>query len=229
MVISEHLKIISEKIGSLSCHPHQTTLIAVIKSQPFEKIKGAIVCGQRNFGENYAQEFLSHQENFKNIKDIRWHFIGHLQKNKVRLIIDKVDLIHSLDSDALALEINKRAKAISKIQPVLIEVNLGGEETKSGIAVKEVSPLIEKMNSLTHIDLQGFMTVPPYKTDPQRVRPFFQELRKIRDEINKKTLYKHPLSELSMGMSHDFEVAIEEGATMVRIGTGIFGAREKSL
>ncbi len=224
--VAENLQKIREKLKGKNIR-----LIAVSKGQPVKKISEALHAGQTDFGENYVQELLEHVVSVEASPDgpplqIHWHFIGHLQKNKVRLIIDKVDLIHSLDSYKLAIEIDKRAKVISKIQPVLIEVNLGGEETKSGIAVEEVAPLIEKIQNLLSIDLQGFMSIPPYRANPEDVRPYFKRLREIRDEINKKKLYKHPLTQLSMGMSHDFQVALEEGATLVRIGTGIFGERQ---
>lgn len=219
--IPQNLSLLGDKIGKAGS---VVRLVAVTKAQPIEKIREVIGAGQRDFGENYAQELVEHYGAAQ--QPVHWHFIGHLQRNKVRLIIDKVDLIHSLDSYELAVEIDKRAKTISKIQPVLIEVNLGGEETKSGIAPEVVFPLVEKINSLDHLDLKGLMTIPPYRPDPEEVRPFFRRLREIRDAINAQRLYKHPLTELSMGMTHDFEVAIEEGATIVRIGTGIFGERD---
>ncbi len=198
-------------------------LVAVTKSQAITKIQEAVAAGQIDFGENYAQELLEHVGIGENL---RWHFIGHLQRNKVRQVIDKVSLIHSVDSIDLAREIDKRAAALSKIQPVLIEINLAGEESKSGIAEANLESLITQMNSLDHVLLKGLMTLPPYREEAEESRPFFRRLREIRDAINKRNLYKHPLTELSMGMSQDFEIAIEEGATLLRIGTGIFGERK---
>lgn len=215
----------TQAAGRSQRSPSEINLVAVAKKQPDEKILEVFHEGQHDFGENYAQELLSHFSLLTQEPSIRWHFIGHLQRNKVRQILDKVSLIHSLDSLDLAKEIDRRAGLLPKIQPVLIEVNLGGEETKTGIHPPEINHLVEKLNLLPHLDLQGLMTIPPYRADPEEARPFFKKLRAIRDAINHQKLYKHPIFELSMGMTHDFEVAIEEGATIVRIGTGIFGER----
>ncbi len=159
---------------------------------------------------------------------MRWHFIGHLQRNKVRQIIDKTALIHSVDSQPLAREIDRRAASIGRCQPILIEINLRGESSKAGTPPDQVEPLVREIEALSHVSLRGLMTMPPYSEDPESSRPFFRKLREIRDAINTKKLYKEPLKELSMGMTGDFKVAIEEGATMVRIGTGIFGERTKN-
>lgn len=230
-MITERLAEIYRRIAEAAVRskrdPREITLVAVAKGQPVEKINEAIKAGQRDFGENYAQEMLAHAG--AGLKPApAWHFIGHLQRNKVRQIIDKVSLIHSVDSSALAAEIDRRAAAVTKVQPVLIEVNLGGEVSKTGIAAAEVEKLVGMMRQLDHTDLRGLMVIPPYDLDARKSRPFFRTLREIRDAINRKTLYKHPLTELSMGMTHDFEVAIEEGATIIRIGTGIFGERAKN-
>ena len=221
------------------------TLVAVAKGQPVEKIREALAAGQIVFGENYSQELIAHQggippPRFPWLPDaplklrgapgghgdpgggIRWHFIGHLQHNKVRQIIANVDLIHSVDSIDLAREIDKRAAAAGKFQQILVEVNLGGEESKTGAAPEEVSELVREIAVLDHLDLRGLMTMPPPEEDP---RPYFRRLREIRDSINSQNVYKRPLMELSMGMTDDFETAIEEGATLIRVGTGIFGPR----
>ncbi len=207
------------------------TLIAVSKGQPREKIIEAIEVGQRDFGENYAQELMDHagagRTQGSPLQDIRWHFIGHLQRNKVKVLLPHVTLIHSIDSLPLAQEIDKRAASLDRVASVLIEVNLGGEASKSGIAENEVKNLIRSLKELPHVDLKGLMVLPPFETNPEKSRPFFRRLREIRDAINRQNVYKHPLSELSMGMTYDFEVAIEEGATIIRVGTGIFGEREK--
>lgn len=215
-MIRERLQEIRNRIG-------QVTLVAVSKGQPLERIREAIEAGQRDFGENYAQELLEHTT----LAGATWHFIGHLQRKKVKTILPHVSLIHSVDSLPLAQEIDKRAAELSRVMPVLIEVNLGGESSKSGIAEGEAEKLVRSLKDLPHVDLKGLMVLPPFDNDPEKTRPFFRRLREIRDAINKQNVYKHPLSELSMGMTHDFEIAIEEGATIVRIGTGIFGEREK--
>lgn len=203
--------------------PNEIKLVAVAKGQPAEKIAEAIQAGQRDFGENYAQELSAHAgAGFQPAPT--WHFIGHLQRNKVRQIIDKVEWIHSVDSTALAQEIDRKAAQAGKIQKILVEVNLGEEESKTGIKPEYLEELIEAVKKLGHLDFKGLMTVPPFLDNPERVRPYFKRLREIRDAIRGKINYA---TELSMGMTHDFEIAIEEGATIVRIGTGVFGERSK--
>lgn len=214
---------IFEKLSQLRQQiPPHVTLIAVTKGQSNKKIEEAWQAGQRDFGENYAQELLEHVG--AALQETKWHFIGHLQRNKVKQIIGKVALIHSVDSLRLAEEINHQAAKLGKIQPILIEVNLG-EATKSGIALAELDPLVRALSPLTHLELTGLMGMPPPASDPEAARPHFKHLREIRDAINNKRVYKLPLTELSMGMTHDYQVAIEEGSTLVRIGTGIFGNR----
>ncbi len=228
-MISQKIDEIRNRIASAAISAgrdaQEIKLVAVAKGQPIEKMRQAIEAGQRDFGENYAQELLAHSEQTGPAPI--WHFIGHLQKNKVKQILPLVTLIHSVDSIELARTIDRRAAAIGKTQSILIEINLGGEKTKSGMSLSDVEKQTVEMNALDHVDLQGFMTLPPYDSDPERSRPYFRRLREIRDEMNKKIVYKHALTELSMGMSHDFEIAIEEGATIVRIGTAIFGERQK--
>jgi pyridoxal phosphate enzyme (YggS family) len=204
--------------------PAEITLVAVAKGQPLEKVIEAIAAGVTEIGENYAQEMSAHAG--AGLKPApTWHFIGHLQRNKVKQILDKAALIHSVDSLELAREIDRRAAAVDKVQPILIEVNLGGEKTKTGILPPAAKELAKRARELKHVELRGLMAIPPFLPDPGAVRPYFRELREIRDEIQKEIRYA---SELSMGMTHDFEVAIEEGATIVRIGTGIFGERTKN-
>lgn len=217
--------------------PPSVTLIAVVKGQPVEKIREALAAGQVDFGENYAQELLVHRSwlvargkyyelpaTSYEPQAIRWHFIGHLQRNKVKAILPHVTLIHTVDSLPLAQEIDKHAGKLARIQEVLVEVNLG-EKSKSGVHKDQVETLVAALNPLSHLSLRGLMTIPPFLPDPETIRPYFRQLREIRDAINKKNVYKRPLAELSMGMTHDFQVAIDEGATMVRIGSGIFGQR----
>ena len=205
------------------------TLIAIAKGQPVEKIRGTIRSGLLDIGENYAQEMLSHVGAIHELplQPIRWHFVGHLQRKKVKQVTPQVSLIHSVDSLELAREIDLRAARCQKIQPILIEVNLGGESSKSGLDPTKVAELIPPISSLQNLLLKGFMTIPPFLPDVEKTRPFFRSLREIRDEMNQRKLYSSPLFELSMGMTHDFEIAIEEGATMVRIGTGLFGPRSE--
>ncbi len=204
--------------------PETVTLVAASKSQPSEKILSIASAGITNFGENYAQELIDHAAI---TPGITWHFIGHLQRNKAKVVLPLVALIHSVDSRDLALEIEKRAAALNKIQSVLIEINLGAETSKTGISPEEAETLASTLNELPHVKLCGLMTLPPPGETPEHSRPYFRGLREIRDAWNQKNLYKTQLTELSMGMSQDFETAIEEGATYVRLGTALFGERLK--
>ncbi|MDW7973611.1 MAG: YggS family pyridoxal phosphate-dependent enzyme, partial [Thermodesulfovibrio sp.] len=198
--------------------PDDIKLIAVTKSQPVDKIKEAIDYGLRIFGENRVQEAKIKIAELKNF-NIQWHMIGHLQTNKVKDAVNLFEVIHSVDSEKLAKFIDKEAEKRGKIQRVLIQVKLSEEDTKYGIKEEEVEKLIEVCLNLKNIKVEGLMTIPPYFENPEDVRPYFKKLRQIRDELNRKG-YDF-IKELSMGMSNDFEVAIEEGATMVRIGTAL--------
>ncbi|MDO8494258.1 MAG: YggS family pyridoxal phosphate-dependent enzyme [Deltaproteobacteria bacterium] len=201
--------------------PPHVRLIAVSKGQSVEKIKTVFATGVKDFGENYAQEFLQKEAELAGY-GISWHFLGHLQKNKVGKIIDKIEWLHSLDSFELAETIQKKAQRPVKC---LLEIKLSEEETKTGCSPEEALQLIPKLKELSKIDLRGLMTVPPFEEDPEKSRPFFKQLSSLLKTINDRYLYKQKLTELSIGMSHDFEVAIQEGATMVRVGTAIFGPR----
>lgn len=210
--------------------PEEVKLVAVTKTVDIDRIREAIDAGLRVFGENRVQEAQ------KKILDLRsriqesiieWHLIGHLQKNKAKYAVQLFDLIHSVDSISLAEELDRQAKRDNKVQRILIQVKLSEEETKHGIPEEGLAPLIETVKGLSNLRLEGLMTMPPYLDAPEMVRPYFSRLREIRDRINSLGVLPYPLKELSMGMSHDFEVAIEEGATMVRIGTAIFGERDK--
>ena len=200
-------------------------LVAVTKKVEPERVIKSINLGINTFGENYAQEF---RDKFKVLEkevdqEIKWHFIGQLQKNKVKYVMGKVELIHSLDSLSVAEEINKRAENMGITVPVLIEVDTGGEESKGGINPSKLEEFLKELRCLSSIDVQGLMTMPPYFDDPETARPFFYRLRELRDSL----LASFPkLNELSMGMSGDFEVAIEEGATIIRVGSAIFGERD---
>jgi len=197
----------------------EVLLLGASKYANAEKIKEAYQCGVRAFGESRAQDFLKKFEELKDLP-IDWHFIGNLQTNKVKYIIDKVSLIHSLDRPSLAEEIQKRAEKLGKVQDVLIEVNVGKEETKGGVYEEDLEKLFEYCLSLKNLRVLGLMAIPPYKENPEEVRPYFVKLRKLKERLEE--LYKVKLPHLSMGMSEDFEVAVEEGATIVRIGSAIF-------
>ncbi len=200
----------------------EVLLLGASKSVPANRLRDFFQCGLRVFGENRVQEFLKKWESLKDLP-IDWHFIGRLQSNKVKYIIDKVSLIHSLDRQSLLEELSKRAEKIGKVQDVLIEVNVGGEETKGGVEPRDLKGFFEVCLKAKGIKVTGLMCIPPYREDPEEVRPYFAMLRKLRDELEEE--FKVRLTHLSMGMSHDFEVAIEEGATIVRIGTLLFGSR----
>jgi pyridoxal phosphate enzyme (YggS family) len=197
----------------------EVLLLGASKYANAERIKEAYQCGVRVFGESRAQDFLKKFEELKDLP-IDWHFIGNLQTNKVKYIIDKVSLIHSLDRPSLAEEIQKRAERLGKVQDVLIEVNVGREETKGGVYEEDLEKLFEYCLSLKNLRVLGLMAIPPYKENPEEVRPYFVKLRKLKEKLEE--LYKIKLPHLSMGMSGDFEVAVEEGATIVRIGSAIF-------
>ncbi|MDP2891754.1 MAG: YggS family pyridoxal phosphate-dependent enzyme [Bacillota bacterium] len=200
----------------------EITLVAVTKTVPDEAIARAAGYGIEHMGENRVQELLQ-KIVYNNV--IKWHFIGHLQTNKVKYIIGKVFLIHSLDRLELAEEIQDRSNKAGLVTPVLIQVNIAGEKTKSGICEASVLGLAEAVSQMPNISLQGLMTIPPWCEDPEEARAYFRRLREIRDEIAARKLKNADMKHLSMGMSGDFETAIEEGATIVRIGTAIFGSR----
>ena len=200
-------------------------LLGATKTKPPQVLRWAYELGLKVFGENRVQEFLKKWEALSDLKDIEWHFIGRLQSNKVKYIIDKVVLIHSVDRTSLVDELQKRAtkKGIKKVK-VLLEVNVGGEETKGGVEPEEAPKLLEYiLERAPNLEVLGLMTIPPYRENPEEVRPYFAKLRELRDKLQEE--FKLNLPELSMGMSHDFEVAIEEGATIVRVGSAIFGER----
>jgi len=206
-------------------NPGEIKLVAVSKTVEVKRILEAINAGVTILGENRVQEAAKKIQDleFKIQRSVEWHLVGHLQKNKAKVAVQLFDLIHSVDSVELAERLNKYASQAGKRQRILIQVKLSEEETKHGIPEEKLKELIERIKSLNHLCLEGLMTLPPYFENPEEVRPYFQRLRELRDEMEEQG-YKLP--ELSMGMSHDFEIAIEEGATMVRIGTAIFGPRQ---
>lgn len=200
----------------------EVLLIGVSKTQPPEKLIEAFNCGLKIFGENKVQELI---QKYPLVQGAKWHFIGHLQKNKVKYIIDKVDLIHSLDSNELAEEINKRAGKINKIMPVLIQVNIGREETKSGILEEEVFDFSKQLCKYPNILVSGIMAIPPVSNNDETARGYFNKVYNIFNEVKAYKYDNFDIKYLSMGMTGDFEIAIEEGANIIRVGTGIFGQR----
>ena len=200
-------------------------LIAVSKTHPVELVREAVAAGVTDFGENRVQEADP------KIADVgreaaRWHLIGHLQSNKARRAVQLFDLIHSIDSITLVQKLDRACADFDQAElPILIQVDLGHEAAKSGVAEAELPKLIEAATTSDHLKLSGFMTLPPFFENPESTRPFFAKLRELRDQYQSRGVFGEAQGELSMGMTHDFEVAIEEGATMVRIGTAIFGER----
>ena len=201
----------------------EVTLIAVSKTKPVEMLREVYDEGIRTFGENKVQEICEKYDQLPG--DIKWHMIGHLQRNKVRQVIDKVALIHSVDSYRLAQEISVQAQKKNICMPILVEVNIAAEESKFGIAADDAMQLVEEIATLPNLKINGLMTIAPYVTDAEENRPYFQQIKQLSVDIKNKNIDNVDMDILSMGMTGDYEVAIEEGATMVRIGTGIFGAR----
>ena len=204
--------------------PESVRLVAVSKTIPAETVKKAIDAGANTLGENYIQEAKTKFNDLISYP-VSWHFIGHLQTNKAKYAVRIFDLIHSVDSFKLALELNKQAGKTGKIQHVLIQVNVAEESSKSGISIQNTLSLIKEISVLNNISIKGLMTMPPFFNEPEKVRPFFKDLRNLRDTIRREEIDNVGMEELSMGMTGDFEAAIEEGATLVRIGTAIFGDR----
>ena len=203
--------------------PRTIRLLAASKSQPVERIRAAIAAGIRLFGENYVQEAQAKKAAIR--EAVEWHMIGHLQRNKAKAALDLFDLIESIDSVQLARALDKEGKKRGRAARAFVEVNLAGEESKSGIAGGQVGALLEEAGKLSHLRIEGLMAVPPMSGNPEDARPYFRALKELRAELEAKKIPNVDLKELSMGMTHDFPVAIEEGATLVRIGTAIFGPR----
>lgn len=226
MSVYENIESVRQKISAASQRAgrseNEITLIGVSKTKPVDLINEAIECGICDLGENRVQEVL---EKFDKIENARWHLIGHLQKNKVKYIVDKAVLIHSVESFELAKEIDKQAKKIGKIQDILIQVNVSGEESKFGVTPRETLSLCEAVSELENVRVKGLMTMAPMGSSESELRFVFGGLRKLCDEIKNADIKNIEMKHLSMGMSGDYEIAIEEGATMVRVGTGIFGTR----
>jgi len=223
--IKENLLRVTEKIEEAARRvyrdPNEIKLVAVSKTVEAARIKEAIEAGISILGENYVQEAQKKIEEIGH--PVSWHFIGHLQSNKAKYAIRLFDMIHSIDSFPLAAELNRRAEQANQIIKVLIEVNLSKEATKFGTEEKMVMNLARGIQNLSHLSLEGLMTMPPYFDSPEMSRPYYVALRELKERMAKGGI---PMKELSMGMSNDYEIAIEEGATYVRVGTAIFGARK---
>lgn len=227
-MILENLKTVEENIRHACARSGRSetdvTLIAVSKTKPIEMLREAYDAGCRDFGENKVQELVEKYEHMP--KDIRWHMIGHLQRNKVKYIVDKVYLIHSVDSLRLAEEISKEAVRKNVNVSILVEVNVAGEESKFGTTAEEAVSLVEEIAQLPNIVIKGLMTIAPYVENSEENRLYFAKLMQIYVDIIHKNIDNVFMEELSMGMTGDYEVAVEEGATYVRVGTGIFGERQ---
>jgi pyridoxal phosphate enzyme (YggS family) len=234
VLISDSVATVRERIAEAARRverdPAEISLMAVSKTQPAERIREAYAVGLRLFGENRVQEFAGKAGALLDLADAEWRMIGHLQSNKAAKAVELFAGVDSVDSLRLAERLNAGAAELGKKIAVLIEINVGGETAKSGVATdsEELQELLQGAEGLEHVEFRGLMTVPPFMDDPQRARPYFRKLRELRDQIAGRSLPGIGMQVLSMGMSHDFEVAIEEGSTCVRVGTGIFGARSKA-
>ena len=216
-----------ESCRKINRDPGEVMLIAVSKTKPVEMLKEAYDAGARVFGENKVQEIVDKYDQMPS--DVKWHMIGHLQRNKVKYIVDKVAMIHSVDSFRLAETIEKEAAKKDVIVPILIEVNVAQEESKFGLKPEEVLPFIEEIAGFSHIQINGLMTIAPYVENAEENRRIFRELKKLSVDIAAKNINNVIMSVLSMGMTGDYMVAVQEGATMVRVGPGIFGARNYAI
>ena len=233
MSIPENVVLVRERIAAAARragrNPEEITLMAVSKTFAVESVREAYRAGLRVFGENRVQEFAVKAGALTDLEDAEWHMIGHLQTNKASRAVELFTAIDSVDSLRLAEKLDSSAGQLGKKLPVLIEINVGGETAKSG--TPSDSPELEKLllatPQLEHLEFRGLMTVPPFSDDPQQARPYFRKLRELRDQIAARRLASVSMNVLSMGMSHDFEIAIEEGSTCVRVGTAIFGERAK--
>jgi len=232
--IVENIARVRERINSAARRagrdPKEITLMAVSKTFPVERIPEAYAAGLRVFGENRVQEFAEKAGALRDLAETEWHLIGHLQGNKAVKGVELFGEVDSVDSVRLAEKLNSAAEKLSKTLPILIEINVGGEDAKSGTAPasQEVEKILLAAPRWGSLRIRGLMTVPPYSEDMEGARPFFRQLHEIRDQIASRRLPAIAMDVLSMGMSHDFEVAIEEGSTCVRVGTAIFGERTKA-
>jgi hypothetical protein len=229
MGIEENLAQVRERIAA-ACrrsgrNPEDVKLVAISKTFPPERIREAYAAGLRDFGENRVQEGAAKQPALADLS-ITWHLVGHLQTNKAKAARELFHWVHSVDSFRLAQKLDQAAVSGGGRLPVLLEVNLGGEESKTGVGESEVVQLVEQICQLATLEVRGLMVIPPFFGDPEQVRPYFRRLRQLAQKIDARNIPNIAMQQLSMGMSHDFEVAIEEGATLIRVGTAIFGTRE---
>lgn len=201
--------------------PGSVKLLAVSKLQPVEKILQLIAQGQKDFGENYPQELSGKMETLKDQKDLRWHLIGHLQRNKLKLVSGRCELIHSIDSLSLAQSLSRKAEEAGHLEKILLQVNVAGEASKEGFSAENLLELWPTISHLPALEIHGLMTMPPLQNEPEQNRHHFRETKNLLSKLKG----GHPMNQLSMGTSHDFEVAIEEGSTMIRLGTVLFGER----
>ena len=222
--VEENISESCEKVGR---DPKEVTLIAVSKTKPYTAIEEALPSGVLDYGENKVQELTEKYEILP--KDIRWHMIGHLQRNKVKYLVGKVELIHSVDSLRLANQIETEFAKKNEIANILIEVNMANEESKFGITSETTEQLVREISKLEHIRIKGLMTIAPYTDNPETNRVYFRNMKKLSVDIEEKNIDNVSMNVLSMGMTGDYQVAIEEGATMVRVGTGIFGERNYNI
>ena len=230
-MLEQNLRNVQAKIAA-ACeranrNPEDVLLVAVSKTKPLSDVEELIKCNQQDFGENKVQELVDKYENVST--SVNWHLIGHLQTNKVKYIVDKACLIHSVDSVHLAKEIEKEATKKGVIAKILIQVNIAKEDTKFGISEEDIYDLIDEIKNFEHIQIEGLMTIAPFVENPEKNRVHFRNLHQLSLDIKSKNIDNVNMNVLSMGMTNDYEVAIEEGATIVRVGTGIFGARNYNL
>jgi len=228
--IAKNVQSIMERIANAAIRcgrlPDEIALLAISKTFPKESIIRAAEAGLHRFGENRVQEAEDKIPHLAEIPDLEWHLVGHLQTNKARRAAELFDVVHSLDSVKLAIKLDQAGLDIGKVLSVLLQVDLGGEETKYGVEPARIPEMIEQISGLRGLRLNGLMTIPPYIEDAEKVRPYFARLREIRDDLESEQPGCLGLKHLSMGMSHDFEQAVREGATIVRIGTAVFGSRQ---
>ena len=222
--VRENIEKACKKVGR---SVDEVTLIAVSKTKPYTDIEEALKSGTLDYGENKVQEMCEKYEILP--KNIRWHMIGHLQRNKVKYLVGKTELIHSVDSIRLAEQIEKEYAKKGETANILIEVNMAQEESKFGITSQETEELIRKISTFEHIRIKGLMTIAPYTDNPETNRVYFRQMKKLSVDIRDKNIDNDSMDVLSMGMTGDYQVAIEEGSTMVRVGTGIFGERNYNI
>lgn len=228
VTVAENLEHIRERMNAACSRagrdPAGVRLVAVTKTVPTDRILEGVEAGLTILGENYIQEARKKMEALQGLA-VSWHFIGHLQSNKARVAAECCDWIHSVDRPGLAVALDRQARKRGRVIPVLLQVNVGDEESKSGVQPDALPELFKSVTVLSGLSVRGLMTLPPYFEDPEKVRPFFKLLRELLERLREMSPSPGELTELSMGMSNDFEVAIEEGATLVRIGTALFGQR----